>query len=139
MRIRIEGTNLPGRACGPYSDIHVGMQRKSPSGQVDGVVAADAEAPVWILDCTVKGSDVLGPHIQGRPGARFIYLNWMGRDDSGSHAMFRRAKLMLDGVPAETWTAALESGQLTGSVHLTDGHGMPRCAAVRPPAIEWSV
>ena len=23
-------------------------------------------------------------------------------------------------------------------VHLTDDHGMPRCARLRPPAVEWS-
>jgi hypothetical protein len=138
MRIRIQGTNLPGRACGRYTDIHVGMQRKSPSHHLDGVVPADMEAPVWTAECKVKGADVLGPHIQGRPGGRFIYLQWVGRDESGNHAMFRRAKLMLDGVPADIWATALESGQLTGTVHLTDGKGMPRCAAVRPPAIEWS-
>lgn len=136
MLIRIEGTNLPGRTCGEYTDVHVGLQRKKP-GEVDGLVAGDTSAPVWTADCTVKDMDVLGPHIQGRPGDRFTYLQWTGVDGSGVHAMFRRAKLMLDAVPAGTWAAAIESGQLTGVVNLTDERGMPRCAAVRPPAIEW--
>lgn len=134
VQIRIEGTDLPGRNCGDYTNIHVGVQRKAPSSELVGVVPGDAAAPVWTLECTVNGTDVRGPFIQGRPGARFIYLQWVAAD---VHSMFRRAKLMLDAVPAETMAAAVKSGVLTGSVHLTDSCGMPRCAAVRPPAIEW--
>jgi hypothetical protein len=53
--------------------------------------------------------------------------------------MFRRAKVMLDAVPADTLAAAAESGVLVGRLGLTDGKGQPLCAAVRPPVIEWSV
>jgi Family of unknown function (DUF5990) len=34
--------------------------------------------------------------------------------------------------------AAVASGALHASVHLTDDHGCPRCARVDPPAIHWS-
>ena len=52
--------------------------------------------------------------------------------------MFRRAKIMLDGVPADVMAAARESGVLVGRLGLTDARGNPTCAAVRPPLIEWA-
>jgi hypothetical protein len=45
--------------------------------------------------------------------------------------MFRRAKIMFDGIPADVMTAAQELG-------LTDPKGNPTCATVRPPLIEWT-
>jgi hypothetical protein len=42
--------------------------------------------------------------------------------------MFRRAKLMLADLPADV-------DEVTVDVDLTDEHGMPRCARLRPPAI----
>ena len=53
--------------------------------------------------------------------------------------MFRRAKLMLDGVPDNILAKAAKSGVLVGRLGLTDVKGQPLCAAVRPPMIEWSV
>ena len=53
--------------------------------------------------------------------------------------MFRRAKLMLDGVPAEVLAEAAQEGLIVGRLGLTDPKGQPLCAAVRPPVIEWSV
>ncbi|HEY8694870.1 MAG TPA: DUF5990 family protein, partial [Chloroflexota bacterium] len=57
----------------------------------------------WTLDCTVERSaaaaDLKGPHIQGPPGGRFIYLSWGTIDDAGNFTLFRRAKLWLDAVP----------------------------------------
>ncbi len=86
---------------------------------------------------TADGFDVKGPYVQGPPGGRFIYLNW-GTVDDGSFTMFRRAKLWLNSVPAEVLAASLD-GVLVGRLGLTDARGNPRCAAVRPPVIEWSV
>jgi hypothetical protein len=54
--------------------------------------------------------------------------------------MFRRAKLMFDAVPDELLRSAQAPGhRLVGTVNLTHGDGMPRCAAVRPPVVEWTV
>jgi Family of unknown function (DUF5990) len=53
--------------------------------------------------------------------------------------MFRRSKLMLDGVPDDILGKASVRGTLVGRLGLTDARGQPLCAAVRPPAIEWSV
>ena len=80
-----------------------------------------------------------GPYIQGRPGDRFIYLYWGSLDGDRRMDMFRRAKLMLDAVPSEVLAKAAESGVLVGRLRLTDAKGQPMCAAVRPPAIDWSV
>ena len=70
----------------------------------------------WTIECEVTGSDVRGPHIQGRPGDRFIYLNWGSVDGDGRMDMFRRAKLMLDGVPAKVLAQAAKTGLLIGQL-----------------------
>jgi hypothetical protein len=45
---------------------------------------------------------------------------------------------MLDGVSAEVMAAALRAGGLLARVRLTDAHGWPLCAQVRPLLIHWS-
>jgi hypothetical protein len=94
------------------------------------------------MDCTVTtspdGIDMKGPYIQGPPGGRFIYLSWGTVDDTAGFTLFRRAKLPLDTVPPAVLDRALELGLLVGSLGLTDPRGNPRCAAVRPPVIDWS-
>nr|WP_198286923.1 DUF5990 family protein [Frankia sp. QA3] len=86
----------------------------------------------------LEGLDLRGRHIQGRLGARFLYLSWGDVDDSGRFAMFRRAKLMLDAVDPDVLAAAVRAGELVGRLGLTDARGQPLCAAVRPPVISWS-
>ncbi len=145
MQIRIIGTDLPGRDCPPghnfpgYANVHVGMQTKRRPAELLDLQPGDATEVGWTVDCAVDGSDVWGPYIQGRPGERFLYLNWGSVDAAGDMEMFRRAKLMLDAAPADTLRAAADSGVLIGRLGLTDAKGQPLCAAVRPPAIEWSV
>jgi hypothetical protein len=148
MQIRIEGTNLPGRACGAsgdfpgYDNIHVGVQRRIRRDELLGLTAADAPSVVWTLDCepvpTPNGLDIKGPYIQGRPHERFIYLSWGTVDDDGAFTMFRRAKLWLDAVNPGVMDAARRSGTLSARLGLTDAKGHPLCAAVRPPLVEWS-
>jgi len=145
MQIRIEGSDLPGRDCGPggngfpgYHGIHVGVQRRNKPGELLLPQPADAPSVTWTLDCTVTGHDIKGPYVQGSPGGRFIYLTWVALDGEQGHSMFRRAKLMFDAIPEDVIEAAARSGQLVARLGLTDAHGHPRCAAVRPPAITWS-
>ncbi len=149
MLIRIEGRDLPGSSCGPGPDypdghpnIHVGVQRRNKPGELSGVIRGDARSAVWELDCmtsdSASGLDLRSPFLQGGPGKRFVYLSWGVVDAAGEFAMFRRAKLMLDGVPSDILRAAVERGALVGRLGLTDEKGHPRCAAVRPPVIEWS-
>ena len=128
MRIVIEATDLPGTP-----GVLVGVQRRGHPGELLDPVPADRPSASWKVDCTVRGDDVTGPYVEGRPGARFVYLSW-----SRNGAMFRRAKLMLDGVPTDVLRAAERSGSLVARLGLTDAKGGPLCAAVRPPVVTWS-
>jgi hypothetical protein len=145
--IRIEAHDLPGRSCGPsperpegHHGIEVGVQRKNRPGELMGQVSADAESVTWELEATpvsARPADFRGPYISGPPGGRFIYLSWGVVEGPGSFEMFRRAKIMFDGIPTEVMAAAEISGVLVGRLGLTDPKGNPTCAAVRPPLIEW--
>ena len=144
VQIRIVGTQLPGRECGAsdnfpgYSNIHVGVQRKNRRDELLDLHPGDAASAEWTLDCSVDGTDIRGPHIQGRPGERFIYLSRGTVDDDGRFTPFRRAKLMLADVPTDVLDAAASSGTLVGTLGLTDAKGHPLCARVKPPMIHWS-
>ena len=150
VRLRIEGHHLPGRRCGPHDDVHVALQvGRDPVG----LVAGDADAAVWETDLSLVPRagddvpDVRGPAVNGRRGERFTYLTW-GSTTSGGFEMFRRAKLMLGEVaalapeppagPAAGPAAGPTVVEVTATVDLTDGDGMPRCARLRPPAVQWS-
>lgn len=148
MLIRIEAHDLPGRTCGPsperpggHQGIEVGVQPRNNRGDLMGQVSADAESVVWEVEATPVVSDApdfRGPYISGPPGGRFIYLSWGVVERPGSFEMFRRAKIMFDGIPADVMAKGQASGVLIGRLGLTDPKGNPTCAAVRPPLIEWS-
>jgi hypothetical protein len=148
VRIVLEAHDLPGRSCGPgpehpdgHHNIHVGLQRRNRPDDLDGVTPGDAASARWVLECEAKqtpdGVDLTGPFIQGRRGNRFIYLSWGTVDDDGFH-MSRRAKLVLNGVPAEVLAEAVETGGLQARVGLSDHKGNPACADVRRSGIEWT-
>ena len=148
MRIRIDGHDLPGLDCSPgpgfagQRDIHVGVQRRNRPAELIGVRPADAAELSWTLDCAHTGRaeplDLLGPAIQGGPGARFIYLSWLAGPTADRLTMFRRAKLLLTAVPPATATAALATGLLVGRLRLTGPEGRPLCVRVVPPLINWT-
>ncbi|MFD6451867.1 DUF5990 family protein [Nocardia sp. NPDC060220] len=79
-----------------------------------------------------------GPTSRADRGERFLYLSWVSDDDTATLTMFRRAKLMLADVPAETLAAATESGVLEARLGLTDTTGNPLCARVEPASIRWA-
>ncbi len=146
MRIRIEGSDLPGRRPGGEADalrlgnVHVGVQR---GAEVVDRVPADAASATWAFDVGVREVDglldVAGPYVHGGPGKRFLYLSWGAVDDTG-FAMFRRAKLLFGDVPGDVLRAAAGDDRvLVGRLGLTDERGGPRCARVRPPDIAWTV
>jgi len=128
VRIVIEATDLPGTP-----GVLVGVQRRGHPGELLDPVPADRPSASWKVDCTVRGDDVTGPYVEGRPGGRFVYLSW-----TQDGTMFRRAKLMLDGVPPELLADADRDGTLVARLGLTDARGGPLCAAVRPPVVRWS-
>ena len=127
MRLRIEGHTLLGRNPAQHRDVQVGIQvRREPAE----VVSADVEHATWEVEVTESYAadvrDFHGPAVQGKLGERFVYLTGLEGPDA---TMFRRAKLMLDGAP--------EAPSVTARVDLTDDSGLPRCARLRPPAVEW--
>lgn len=125
MRLVIRGQNFPGRNCGSYANIHVGLQvKREPVDLVPG----DAAAAEWVTEIRTDDGDFRGPAVQGKKGARFVYLTW-GTVEGDAFTMFRRAKLMLADLPTE-------HGEVTVDVDLTDECGMPRCARLKPPAIQ---
>jgi hypothetical protein len=147
--LRIEGIDLPGRTCGPGPDypdghhnIHVAVQGRKGQQDLFGLAPADVPSAVWELSCDVVSPppavDLRGPQIQGSPGQRFVYITWGVVEPSNAFRMFRRAKIWLDTIPADTMHAACETGLLIGRLGLTDDKGWPVCAAVRPPRIHWS-
>ncbi|CAN3978085.1 DUF5990 family protein [Kitasatospora purpeofusca] len=150
MQIRIEAVDLPGRSCpgGPEPDapdlldVHVAVQRRERPGELLDLHPGDAASAVWTLECTAsplaEGIDVKGPYVQGRPGQRFVYLVWGNVDPDGGFTMFRRAKLMFDGVDGQVLAEAMAAGRLVARLGLTDVKGLPLCAAVRPPLVTWS-
>ncbi len=134
MRLLLRSNRLPGRTCGPYQDVHVGVQ--VGSSPVD-LVPGDAHEALWSVDVevvdTAAGTDFSGPAVHGPRGERFVYLTW-GAYDGSTFEMLRRAKIMLgeSGISPATSRAV-------ATVDLTDESGLPRCARVRPPAISWEV
>ncbi|MFI0978555.1 DUF5990 family protein [Streptomyces sp. NPDC021093] len=135
LKVRIVGHDLPGAECGEFREVHVAVQRKKDP---EGLVRGDAAEAVWEFPVEVVrgrdgGVDFKGPHVQGRPGERFVYLTWGEVGEDGEFEMFRRAKIFLADLPGEL----VASGEAEGRVGLTDGAGMPLCAGVRPPGIVW--
>ena len=150
IQVSISGSSLPGRDIGPGGNfpgarnIHVGVQRvyrKDRPVELLGLTPGDAPSAHWDFEATATsagvGFDIKGTYIQGRPGARFIYLAW-GAIDDGAFNMFRRAKLQLDAIDPATLDAACRHGSLIAHLELTDAKGHPLCASVRPPLIRWS-
>jgi Family of unknown function (DUF5990) len=147
IRLDIEGSDLPGRSCSgggageDYGNVHVGLQRGK---EVVQIRPGDAPAVSWSMWIEVReraggGPDFRGPEVHGRPGERFVYLSWGEVDGSGRFTMFRRAKLQLGTIPPATLAASRRPGsRLVGRLRLTDRHGTPLCASVRPPDIAWS-
>lgn len=146
MRIRIEGSDLPGRRGGVEADalrrrnVHVGVQCRA---EVVDRFPADAVAVTWEFEVGSREVDGLldvgGPYVHGRPGARFLYLSW-GAVVGDEFAMFRRIKLMFGDVPTALLRSAHDGdGVLVAHLALTDAKGEPRAARIRPPAVEWAV
>jgi hypothetical protein len=150
MRIRIDAVDLPGltrpaSADGEtpaYRNIHVAVQRRDRPAELLDPQPGDASSATWTLECTASaspdGTEIAGPYVQHRLGRRFVYLSWGTVDEAGVFTMFRRAKLMLDRVPAGVLAAAARDGLLVGRLGLTDAQGGPLCARVEPPHITWT-
>ncbi|MDX3638634.1 DUF5990 family protein [Streptomyces sp. MB09-02B] len=150
MRIRIDAFDLPGLthpapvdgAVPAYDNLHVAVQRRDRPAELLDPQPGDRPSATWTLECATSvsptGIEVTGPYVQHRLGRRFIYLSWCTVDEAGIFTMFRRAKLMLDVIPADVLAAAARDGLLIGRLGLTDAQGGPLCARVEPPRITWT-
>lgn len=141
IAVRIEARELPGRSCGPYREIAVGFV--STAGEHPLVmVPGDAREAAWETTIEVRAKDgtpaFRGPAVNGPAHERFFYLSWIGREGRAASAMFRRAKLRLDAIPPQVLSEAARTGKLVGRLSLTAPDGMPLCASVKPPVIDWT-
>jgi len=140
MILTILGIELPGTDCaGLYTGVQVGVQRGKDSEQL---VPADAASVQWDLPIEAKGEadalDVRGPHVQGRPGTRFVYLVWEARHADGRTAMFRRLKIPLEPAADGPFREALlADGSATIRLALTGADGTPHCGGLKPAALDW--
>ncbi|MGH9893315.1 MAG: DUF5990 family protein [bacterium] len=144
----MEGTDLPGRRCGPdpdgiwYENIHVGIARHREAFEP---VTGDAEVARWAVDVAVKmdedgNLDFGGPFVAGPRDERHLGLIWIREAEDGSWQLFRAAKFRLYEMERSLFEEAMKPGRrLVGRLGLTDEQGWPRCATVRPPLIKWSV
>jgi hypothetical protein len=147
MRLRIVGTDLPGRhfhdagysEC-TWTNVHVGIQRRR---EVVELVPGDAQRAVFDVDVDLRtGRDgrlePRGPYVQGRPGERFIYLSWGDVDGDGRFEMFRRLKLWIGRLDEELLRRADAPGhRLELRLALADGRGGPVCGSGDPQSLDW--
>jgi hypothetical protein len=133
MRLIVQGRDLPGSTFAECSNVHVGLQVRSAAA---GLVRGDAPDATWETEVKVidgsDGVDYRGEAVQGRRGERFVYLTW-GTVAGEEFAMFRRAKLMLNDLPA---TLRSEPA-VAVDVPLTQEDGSPRCARIPADLLDW--
>jgi hypothetical protein len=132
IAVHINARNLPSAWCRDHGVTHLGLSRAK---EIVAAVPTDQTEAGFDLTVDVvrkSGSlDFRGPHVFGKPGERFLYLNWTGGSGSG------RIKLQLVPVDAELIEAALEGGTLVADLDLTSPKGGPVYASVRAPALTW--
>ena len=133
MHLIVRGRDLPGVTVAAWSGVHVALQvGRKPVGLVRGD-APDAE---WTTTLSLRsgpdGRDFAGAAVQGKRGDRFLYLTW-GEVRDGVFTMFRRAKLMLNDLPADVSDEDVVVAELV----LTDSKGLPRCARIDGSSVRW--
>jgi hypothetical protein len=148
VTVEIQGTDLPGRSCGPdlhgkpCENVHVGLKHRS--GPVE-LFPGDAASVRWRFEMVVRRDedgtlDFGGPFVYGRRGERALGLVWGSLRFDDELDVFRAAKLRLEDLdPALVERAVATGGRLVCSLGLTDERGHPICASVRPPLLSWSV
>jgi hypothetical protein len=140
LELRVIGSDLPPRTFGPYEGVSVGLVHKAGCPPTE-LFSHGARRVSWDTRIEVfeKGGAPAfrGPAVNGPPQQRFLFLSWIARTGKAATAMFRRAKLRLDEIPAEVLARALKRGTLVARVTLTAEDGSPICASVRPPSIRW--
>jgi hypothetical protein len=148
LTIEIRATDFPGRSCGPgpegqmYEDVHVGLACRG--GTIE-LVRGDARRAGWTFDVTVRRDDTGsldygGPFIYGTRGARSVGLRWGTLTKHDEFEVFRAAKLRTSDIDSALIEEAVRDRRhLVACLGLTDQHGHPVCATVRPPDVAWSI
>jgi Family of unknown function (DUF5990) len=139
--LRIVGHRLPGLQWTCYESIHLGVQQRR-AATPPTLVRGDADEAIFDLTVDLvtddQGTDFRGPFVQGRRGQRFVYLSWGQVGPGGAFEMFRRAKLHLSALAEQDVAHAAATGAtIEATLDLTDAHGGPLCATVRPPRVHW--
>jgi hypothetical protein len=142
ISLRILCRNLPGPVFQEHTDVRLGIQKGK---EVIEDVLADAEQVTFTIPLKVRlvpgdaRPRFSGPFVQGKSDDPFIYLCWGGRSRTVWEG-FRRAKLLLRPLTAESVTQALQSGQpIEVTVDMTDAKGAPICASLPEDKVQWDL
>jgi Family of unknown function (DUF5990) len=94
-----------------------------------------------VEDSSTAGFRLRGPAVQGRPGARFVYLRMGAYAGQVGAAAGWRAKIGLEGINRKLLTAAKakRSGKLEVQFAGTAPKGGPACATVPLLGAGWQV
>jgi hypothetical protein len=109
-----------------------------------GVVPADIRQAEWQVPVQVvwrdRRPDFRGPHIDGKRGDRHIYLDWFNREPDGELRLFRRGKVMVEGIdPGLVEQAEATGARLVCTVNLTNQKGLPSTARFGAADLDWSI
>jgi hypothetical protein len=141
VEFEIECYEFPCAALSPYAHLRLGIQERHAVKQDVPCTACEARFRFSLQVVMDPDGSVTfrGPCAQGPRDARFVYLCW-GARSNGGWEHFRRAKLPLGRLDAELLQKALrESRPIRVRVRMTDAHGEPVAATLKPEQVEWLV
>jgi hypothetical protein len=129
---------LPAVAAG---QLQFGVQRGKTVVKVQEMSPELTQLTVTLEATAVLQSDNSfdwkGPYVHGRPGERFLYLNWGWQQADGWQGM-RRAKIPLGLIPSElVKTAVAQNSLLHGTLDGIARDGGPVAASVK--SVAWHI
>ena len=140
VTIEVICTRLPGLRWGDHSPLHLGIQKDEAMEEAQ---PADRERIVFKPVLRVRrqksgAPNFLGPYAHGKPGERFIYLNWASMSPGIPAVMIGRVKLHLNHLGwTEVERAAQRDKPLKVTLALTSAKGGPVFASVRQDLARW--
>jgi hypothetical protein len=123
-----------------YEDIHVGLAHRTDTVEL---VPGDAPRAAWSFEVNVRHDDtgaidLTGPFVHGTRGDRHLGLRWVTLTPEDELSVFRAAKLKIAHIdPSMLADAVRRHLILVAEVGLTDEHGHPICATIKPPLVVW--
>jgi hypothetical protein len=82
------------------SNVHVAVQHRNKPSDLMGPEKADMRGATCVLEYCPIGGDITCPNVQGGPAGPSSTSRRGMVDEEGTFIMFRRNKLMDDGVPS---------------------------------------